>query len=310
MKHSMKSIFFFSAPDENAIAFGETFPSNIYYSLTIICCCLSRVYLPSQPARNIKFASGPSDLLLSYFSVFSKENSFSCCSLQSAGSGSNLVVPPCNLPISTFVITVRFLCSLPFSSIKDSMSVLTTCVLHNAKCHVLGSVCLLVVSTEVMFSVCLQSTVSQVHAGLNPKPVFLRNKTWKLLPPLYTGCSNQIDQGGQAHQSCCSFIVPEIFLLSDDPVLLWQQLCLPRAVPELSCGWEGNEEQEKYGIRSSSRFWQQLEKVGLAANPRKSTSSFEVKMQAKISGRDHFKQPDVQGDKAKRKSRACFLHCL
>lgn len=60
---------------------------------------------------------------------------------------------------------------------------------------------------------------------------------------------------GAAHQSYSSLIVSEIFLPSGDPVL-WQQLGLPRAVLEVSCGWEWDEEWEKYGIRRDSRFWQ------------------------------------------------------
>jgi len=70
----MGSHFSFSSPDESAIAFGETFPGNIYCLLTVICYCLGRVHLPLQPARNMKFASGPSDFILTYFSVFSEEN--------------------------------------------------------------------------------------------------------------------------------------------------------------------------------------------------------------------------------------------
>jgi len=46
---------------------------------------------------------------------------------------------------------------------------------------------------------------------------------------------------GAAHQSRWSFVVPEIFLPLDDPASLWQQLCLPRAVTELSCGWGGGQ---------------------------------------------------------------------
>lgn len=137
-------------------------------------------------------------------------------------------------------------------------------ILHSVTCHVLGCVYLLVVCTEVIFSVCLQSIVSQVHAGLKPKPYFLGNKTWKPLLRLYTGWPSQTGRPGQetvlvagaAQQSRCSFIVSEIILPSDDPALLWQQLCLPRAFTELCCSWEGDEEQEKHGIRSGSRFWQ------------------------------------------------------
>ena len=67
----------------------------------------------------------------------------------------------------------------------------------------MGCVCLLVVCTEVMFSVCLQGTVSHVYAELNPKPDFLGNKTWKPLLPLYTVWSSQTDQGGQAWRCGC-----------------------------------------------------------------------------------------------------------
>lgn len=108
MKHWTKSNFFFSAPDESAIAFGETFPSNICCLLTVICYCSGRVYLLPQPATNMKFASGPLDFILTYFSVFSEENSFSCCSLLSAGRGSSLVLPPCSLPVSTSPIPAIF----------------------------------------------------------------------------------------------------------------------------------------------------------------------------------------------------------
>lgn len=86
----MKSIFS-SAPDENGVAFSETFPSNICCLLTVICYHLGRVYSPLQPARNMKFASGSLDFILRYFSVFSEEKSFSCYSLLSAGS--SLVLP-------------------------------------------------------------------------------------------------------------------------------------------------------------------------------------------------------------------------
>jgi len=54
----------------------------------------------------------------------------------------------------------------------------------------------------------------------------------------------------------------------------------------------GGKEQEKYGIRSGSRFWQYLEKAGLPVNPSKSSS--EVRMHDKISGREHFTWPQTQ----------------
>lgn len=60
---------------------------------------------------------------------------------------------------------------------------------------------------------------------------------------------------GAAHQSFSSLRVSGIFLPSDDPILLWQQFGLPRAVLKFSCGWEWGEEQEKYGIGSDGRFW-------------------------------------------------------
>lgn len=47
---------------------------------------------------------------------------------------------------------------------------------------------------------------------------------------------------GAAHQSYSSLIVSGIFLPSDGPVLLWQQLGLPGAVLKFSCGWEWGEE--------------------------------------------------------------------
>lgn len=118
---------FFSASDETAIAFGETFPSNIYCLLTVICYCPGRVYFPPQPARNMKFASGPLDFILSYFSVFSEENSFSRCFFLSARSGR---VWSCHLALlHQHFSDYReiFFCSSPCSSTRDSLLVLTAC---------------------------------------------------------------------------------------------------------------------------------------------------------------------------------------
>lgn len=63
----MGSQFPFSSPDESAVAFSETFPGNIYCLLAVICYCLGRAHLPLQPARNMKFASGLLDFILTYF---------------------------------------------------------------------------------------------------------------------------------------------------------------------------------------------------------------------------------------------------
>lgn len=136
----------FSAPHENGVAFGETFPSNICCLLTVICYHLGRVYFPLQPARNMKFASGSLDFILSYFSVFSgeKKNLFPAVlslvlevaavwSCHLAGS----------LPVSTSLIAVRlFFCSSPCSSSRDSQQVLTACQWYarsfcSPQCHVL-----------------------------------------------------------------------------------------------------------------------------------------------------------------------------
>lgn len=180
-EHSMNS-HFFCAPDESAIAFGETFPSNIYCLLSVI--CLGRTYLPSQPARNMKLASGPLDFILTYFSVLSEENPFLAVPssvLEAAAVWScQLAASPSACPWLLWDFFVPHSVaqpggySQPQQPSQDVWEAVFLCV------------CLLVVCTEVKYKVWCDTR-------LNLELDFLGNKTWKPLFPLHTGWSSLTD---------------------------------------------------------------------------------------------------------------------
>lgn len=152
-KHSMKS-HFFCAPDESAIAFGATFPSNIYCLPSVI--CLGRTYLPPQPARNMKLASGPLDFILTYFSVLSEENPFLAVPssvLEAAAAWScQLAASPSARPRLRwdFFVPHRGLESAPTAF---PCRVRSCVILYSAMCCALRCVHLLVVCPEVRYKV-------------------------------------------------------------------------------------------------------------------------------------------------------------